>query len=442
MIKVSRPTTLFSRTARALALAFSIFALFSLAVLQYMLIQPQTRQAADNLAALLVLAAQVWVELPPNVRPDYEKELLNTHRLKVIRTEAAHPIDEDSHLYLNYLEQALEKRIKQPVPVHRHPDHENWLWVDFPMSNHVMRLGFHESHLKSNMLVILTTVIAIGVVISFLLSLLLVRRVAQPLEKIAEATRRIGKGDFSVEIPETGPREIAELAGKINLMEKQIQQLLENRTTLLAGISHDLRTPLARMRLELEMFPDSGDAKLIEGMQNDLTEMDNLIAQTLLLARGGNEKLQADVDINQLIQVITENYQKAGKDVRFASDSECIHSIKADALKRILINLIDNAVTYSDGLAVTVTCECNRSDILIKVIDQGPGIPPEKHKTVFQPFYRLEGSRSKATGGSGLGLAIVHQLCITNDWEIKIISPGKKGTTVQLRLPDTPHRQE
>ncbi|NNJ90234.1 MAG: HAMP domain-containing protein [Gammaproteobacteria bacterium] len=435
MINTFRVNTLYSRTALALALAFSIFALFSVAVLQTMLVQPQTRQAADDLAAFLVLAAQVWVELPPNVRADYERELLNTHNLKVLRSEAPQPVPEDSYLYLEYLEQALEKRIKQAVHVHRHPDHENWLWVDFPMSNHMLRIGFLESRLKSNLFATLTTVITTGIVIAFLLSLFLVWRVARPLGKMAEATRRIGKGDFSFELPETGPKEIAELAGKINLMVKQIQQLLENRTTLLAGISHDLRTPLARMRLELEMLDGENDEKRIAAIVDDLAEMDHLISQTLLLARGFNEEAIKETDINELVQTAIGNLHHVNTEIHFTPSGECIHPVRTNALKRVLINLIENAVNYSEGLPVSISCKSNPTATTITVSDKGPGIPPDEHKAVFQPFYRLESSRSKATGGSGLGLAIVRQLCDANGWNTEISARAHGGTTVQIQLP-------
>lgn len=435
MKNLFRANTLYSRTALALALAFSIFALFSVGVLQYMLVQPQTRQAADDLAAFLVLAAQVWVELPPNVRPDYEKELLRTHKLKIIRNEAPHPVNEDSYLYLEYLQQALEQRIRHPVPVHRHPDHENWLWVDFPMANHMLRIGFLESRLNSNLLATLTTVISTGIVIAFVLSLLLVWRVARPLGKIEEATRRIGKGNFGVEIPETGPEEISELARKINLMQKQIQQLLENRTTLLAGISHDLRTPLARMRLELEMLDGQHDEKRIAAIVDDLAEMDHLISQTLLLARGLKEEEIRQTDITELLQKIVSNLKRNHSEIHLTAAGNCVHAVRENALKRVLINLIENAVNYSDGLPVSVSCSRNASATIISVSDQGPGIPPDEHKAIFQPFYRLESSRSKATGGSGLGLAIVRQLCDANGWNTEISSPAHGGTTVQIQLP-------
>jgi two-component system osmolarity sensor histidine kinase EnvZ len=114
---------------------------------------------------------------------------------------------------------------------------------------------------------------------------------------------------------------------------------------------------------------------------------------------------------------------------------KCIHPVRVDALNRVLINLIENALNYSNGLPVNVSCSCNQNSILLEVSDQGPGIPADQHKAVFQPFYRLESSRSKATGGSGLGLAIVRQLCNANDWNTEIVSPAAGGTKVQIVLP-------
>jgi two-component system, OmpR family, osmolarity sensor histidine kinase EnvZ len=428
--------TLFARTALAQATAFIIFALFTFAVLHYMLVQPQSRQAADDLAALIVLSAQIWVELPPTVRPDFERELSDKHNLKVIRTEAPHPIRSTDYLYFEFLEESLKKRLGKQVPVHRHEVHSDRYWVDFPMGGHIMRIGFHESRLKNQMMHTLIAVISTGLLIAFALSLILVRRISRPLEKMAHATYLIGKGEFGDEIPETGPEEIAELAKTINLMEKRIQQLLENRTTLLAGISHDLRTPISRIKLQLEMLDGKHDEKRIAEIQNDLSEMDHLISQTLLLARGLNEDEKTETDINRIIHSVVNDLCRGNAKIEFTPSKKCIHFIRADALKRVLINLIENALTYSDGLPVSVTCKCNsQAGTTISVSDQGPGIPSTEHKAVFQPFYRLEGSRSKATGGSGLGLAIVRQLCDANGWNTEISSPVHGGTKVEIQLP-------
>lgn len=431
-----RPGTLLGRTVQALAAAFLLFGLLAAALLQFTLVEPHTRQAADDLAAFLTLVAKVWVELPPNARSDYEKELQQRHELRIISSEAPHPSKSNSHAYLNYLESSLSRRVGEPVHIHRHPDFTGWLWADFPIAGHVIRLGFKQQRLQNRLFVILPFLAALGVFLAFALSVLLVRRIARPLATMAEATHRIGSGDFSSTIPETGPREIADLAHKLNLMERQIGQLLENRTTLLAGISHDLRTPLARMRLELELLEADDNAELIEGLRNDITEMEKLIAQALLLARGLAGGDATETDINALLDDIVDGFRKTGNEISFRPTHGCVRTVNTDALRRVVGNLVENAVTYSEGLPVTLECVRGDGGTDIRVIDQGPGIPASQHQTVFQPFQRLENSRSRATGGSGLGLAIVHQLCRANGWSTQISSPPGGGTMFSVHLPD------
>jgi len=437
--RLIRPATLLGRTAQALALAFLLFGLIAAALLEFTLVRPNTRQAADDLAAFLVLTAQIWVELPPYTRPDYEREMLRRHDLKILQVEAPAPAEPDAHKYLDYLESALTTHLGQSVPIHEHPDHPGWLWADLPMGGRTMRLGFRESRLQNPTLLIMPLLVAIGLSIAFALSVLLVRRVTRPLAAMAEATYRIGEGDFSETLPETGPREIADLARKLNLMENQIRQLLENRTTLLAGISHDLRTPLSRMRLELEMLQGAENGELIDGLRNDIAEMEKLISQTLLLARGLSGETEVEVDVNALLDGIAEDFRKADGEVVFHPTHSCIRLVKADALRRVISNLVENAVIYSGGLPVTIECACNRSGTDIRVIDQGPGIPASEREAVFQPFHRLEDSRSRATGGSGLGLAIVHQLCRANGWSTRISSPAGGGTVFRVHLPAGGH---
>ena len=435
MSRLNRPETLLGRTSLALALAFLLFGLAATVLLEFTLVRPHTRQAADDLAAFLVLAAQIWVELPPYTRPDYEREMLRRHNVRIMQVEAPHRVQPDPHSYLQYLEAALYKHLDESIGIHGHVDQPGWLWADLPMGGRVIRLGFRETRLRNPTLLILPGLVLIGLSIAFALSVMLVRRITRPLATMAEATHRIGEGDFSSTIPETGPREIADLARKLNRMESQIHQLLDNRTTLLAGISHDLRTPLARMRLELEMLSGEHNEELLEGLCNDIAEMEKLISQTLLLAGGLGDAPEEEVDVNALLDGVATDFRKTGAEILFAPRRGCIRVLRADALRRVVNNLVENAVVYSDGLPVTLACIPGEDDIEIRVIDQGPGIPASEHQAVFQPFHRLEGSRSRATGGSGLGLAIVHQLCRANGWSTQISSPPGGGTEFRVHLP-------
>ncbi|MCG6966266.1 MAG: HAMP domain-containing histidine kinase [Chromatiaceae bacterium] len=435
MSRLIRPATLLGRTIQALALAFLLFGLLATALLEFTLVRPNTKQAADDLAAFLVLAAQIWVELPPYTRPDYEREMMDRHHLRILQAEAPYPAQAGVHSYLSYLESALADHLHQAIQIHQHPDYPGWLWADLPMGGRMLRLGFRESRLQNPTVLILPFLAVTGLFIAFALSVMLVRRVTRPLAAMAEATHRIGEGDFSATIPETGPREIADLARKLNLMENQIRELLENRTTLLAGISHDLRTPLARMHLELELLQGAQNGELVDGLRSDIAEMEKLISQTLLLAKGLGGEVEDEVDINALLDGIAADLRKSGGEIVFQPKHGCVRKVKTNALKRVVSNLVENAVVYSDGLPVKLECTCDGEGVEIRVIDQGPGIPASEHQAVFQPFHRLENSRSRATGGSGLGLAIVHQLCRANGWSTQIISPPGGGTVFRVHLP-------
>ena len=430
-----KPQTLFARSALALAVAFLLFAVVSVGVLQTALVQPHTKQAADDLAALIVLSAQIWVELPPHTRADYEREMLHRHELRILLAEPNEQDQAVSHAYLNYLEDALQRHLQQKVAIHSHPVYESWLWADFPMGGRIMRVGFKEQRLQNRALVILPALAALGLFAAFVLALLLVRRITRPLALMEEATHRIGKGDFSAPLPETGAVELANLARKLNLMESQIGELLNNRTTLLAGISHDLRTPLARMRLELELLQNEKDKAIADGLNKDIDEMDRLISQTLLLAKGLGSEAVSDTDVCELLNEIIDENTRPSIDIHPSFTGNCCAPIKAQALKRVVGNLLENAINYGGPGPVTLSYRSESDHFTITIADQGPGIPPSERDAIFQPFHRLETSRNKSTGGSGLGLAIVKQLCDVNQWRIGLVSTEGHGSEFTLTVP-------
>ena len=433
-----KPQTLFARSALALTSAFLLFAVVSVGLLQAVLVQPHTKQAADDLAALIVLSAQIWVELPPYTRADYEREMLRRHELKILLAEPNETDQAASHAYLGYLEDALKRHLQRAVAIHSHPAYEGWLWADFPMGGRVMRVGFKEDRLQNRALFILPAIAALGLFAAFVLALLLVRRITRPLALMEQATHRIGKGDFSSPLPETGPVELANLAHKLNLMENQIGELLNNRTTLLAGISHDLRTPLARMRLALELLQNDNDKAIADGLNKDIGEMERLISQTLLLAKGLGSEKPVDTDVCDLLNDIIKENSRPTNDIHKRFTGNCRAPVKAQALKRVVGNLLENAVNYAGTRPVTLTYRRDKDHLTIGVADQGPGIPPAEREAIFQPFHRLETSRSRATGGSGLGLAIVKQLCDANQWRIGLASTEGEGTKFTITVPLPP----
>lgn len=189
------------------------------------------------------------------------------------------------------------------------------------------------------------------------------------------------------------------------------------------------------MQIALELLEEDGNSPLMAGLKNDLTEMELLIQQALELVKGLDKHPPIETDLDQLLDKIVENYQRQ-QHVILREKYICgIHKIEADVLRRVLTNLLDNSFRYGNNKPVKLSCLKVNKNLIIRINDEGPGIPKDKIEAVFQPFYRLDHSRSKKTGGSGLGLAIVRQLCDVHGWKIQLF-PGKwKGMEACLIIP-------
>lgn len=295
-------------------------------------------------------------------------------------------------------------------------------------------VGFPASRIAVQPSLALLIILLAGALVTVMTSALLARWLIQPLIRLANATQRIGKGQRPSPLPETGPTELATLAREFNRMGEEVEALLANRTTLLAGISHDLRSPLARIRLALGMLTEKPDAQLLERVMRDVEAMNALIARCLEVGRDFAEKESADIDLCELLTDIAREHA-AGMEIRGRKGPNCRLRVKPLALRRILSNLVDNATRYGDGQAVDIEYDIADSLVEIRVLDRGPGIPETEREAVFQPFRRLDPSRSSRTGGSGLGLAIVRQIAQTNSWSVTLDSRPGGGTIARVQLP-------
>ncbi len=431
------PKTLFARTGLTIAIAMLIFLLFSGSVIFYYILQPVARQASEDLAALIMLSTQTWVELPPETRSDFEDELHSQHGLTLSHTNTPLTTPTIKSPFLHFLENALSLRQGADVFILHDPADSNWLWVDIPIADQSLRIGFTHSRIKARPPAAILALILGASIITLLTSLLLVRRLTHPLARLAKETSRFGRGERPDPLPEEGPEELALLARNFNHMTGQVQQLLSNRTTLLGGISHDLRTPIARLQLAMEFLNHEQDPKLLEGMQHDLAEMNHLITRTLELAKGMEDASQdiKEVDLVTLISDLIEAHKHQGGIVEWEKPPPCMLQTNPTALNRVLANLLENAKHYGEDKPIRIELDCGIDSITISLLDHGPGIPDDQFESVFQPFYRLESSRSQTTGGSGLGLAIVKQLCDIYGWKVQLQPRSGGGLIARLIIP-------
>ncbi|MBR1225564.1 MULTISPECIES: ATP-binding protein [unclassified Bradyrhizobium] len=254
----------------------------------------------------------------------------------------------------------------------------------------------------------LPTAFAVQLFALAFLTWIAVKLATQPLVRLERAANSLGSDLRGELLPEDGPKEVARAATAFNAMQRRIAGQAVERIQILAGIARRLQTPITRMRLRADFLGDS-DAK--ERLQGDLQEMQTLVKQGLALARGRDElsKQRCQTDLHALIDSLVCDYSDAGKSLRFSGERGVTILTHPQALRRIMINLIDNGLKFGEDVEVAIDAQ-RSNGITITVSDRGPGIPDEHLKSVFLPFYRVEASRNRETGGTGLGLAIAQQL--------------------------------
>ena len=267
-----------------------------------------------------------------------------------------------------------------------------------------------------------------------LAAFLFTRYLARPLRELDAAVERVGRGETPPPLPEHGPSEIATLNRGFNRMIANLRQLEQDRALLLAGVSHDLRTPLARLRLGLEM--GIHDAQMKEGMTEDIQEMDRIIGQFLDFARGDDTATLERTDPNAIVAASVDRYARSGKDVRFNAGTVPAILLRRTAFSRMLTNLVDNALAYG-APPVDVTTSVVADRFVLDVADRGPGIPQEEVARLKQPFTRASAARTSASGvaGAGLGLAIVDRVARLHGGTFDLLPREGGGTLARVTLP-------
>ncbi|CAG9168908.1 HAMP domain-containing sensor histidine kinase [Cupriavidus respiraculi] len=262
---------------------------------------------------------------------------------------------------------------------------------------------------------------------------LAVRLVTRPLKRLAQAAETLGPDLKAERLPEAGPTEVARAAAAFNAMQQRIAGYLTERVQILAAISHDLQTPITRMRLRLDLMDDS-DTR--EKLRSDLVAMEHLVREGVAYARTlhGSAETPLRVDADALLDSLMGDYQDAGQNVSLEGRIGGPIMTRPQALRRILTNLIDNGVKFGHEVTVAVAREPDNR-ITIAVRDRGPGIPEAELARVMEPFYRVENSRNRSTGGTGLGLSIAQQLANALGGTLALSNREGGGLEARLSLP-------
>ena len=299
---------------------------------------------------------------------------------------------------------------------------EDGTWVNF--QHGVPKESFDW---PGRLIIVLTVLLAS--VIS--LSLVGVRLLIHPLHALRQAAEGLGKDIRQSPLEEAGPIEVRATAKAFNTMQARLKSYIEDRSGILTAVSHDLKTPLTRIRLRSELMEDE---ELKTKIGKDLDDMEKMVGATLDFMRGTEIREPTQpLDLVALLESIQEDALEAGKSIKLGELSIAPYQGKPLALKRCIVNLVDNAVRY--GQEAMIATEDSGTAVIVKIFDKGPGIPEEAMKKVFDPFFRLESSRTQQTGGSGLGLGIARNIARAHGGDLILSNLNNGGLCATLTLP-------
>lgn len=257
------------------------------------------------------------------------------------------------------------------------------------------------------------------------------RYLARPLRQLNEAVASVGQGKSPPPLPESGPSEIVNLNRGFNQMLSNLRQIEQDRAVLLAGISHDLRTPLARLRLGIEV--GTSDDKARQGMVDDIEEMDRIISQFLDFARDGQESALEECDPGDIVATVVARHRRAGRDLSFTRGELPRVALRTTAFERLVSNLVDNALRHG-GAPVAITSRVEDRSIVLEVADRGPGVPSDQVDYLKRPFTRGDPARSGAAG-AGLGLAIVERIARLHRGRLELLPREGGGMIARVSIP-------
>lgn len=409
-----------------------------LAIFREAELEPRARQIAQMVASVANLTRAALLAARPANRIDLLAELSDSEGVRV------YPADSDDEIkpppptpMARYLEHELRERLGPETRLAFMLNGEPGLFVSFrifPGTAGDYWLALPRERLERRLPLQWLGWGAAVLLLSLAGAWLIVFRITRPLRVLEIAAHKVGAGETPPALPVRGPEEIVAVTVAFNRMSANLARLEEDRALLLAGISHDLRTPLTRLRMETEL--SVADAEARAGMEADIAEMDRTIGQFLDFARPQEAPTEA-ADLTCLLAEIAARYERRVTSADFSASAPLMLPVRPQALRRAIINLIENALRHAgSGTASPIELQLGRegNEIVIAVLDRGPGIPPAAAERLKQPFTRGESARTGAQG-AGLGLAIVERIVRAHGGRLELLARAGGGLAAEIRLP-------
>jgi two-component system osmolarity sensor histidine kinase EnvZ len=396
--------------------------------------EPRARQVARQIASVVNLTRAALITAQPSRRLELLDDLSQEEGIQVYSSERGERITPlPDQPFLRLVEREVRRQLGAGTRLAASRNGVRGAWVSFRIDGEEYWVYLPRSRLEGAdpLRWVGWGVLVLG--LALLGAYLIVARINRPLRELTGAAAEIGRGRTPPPIAEIGPSEIRTLAHAFNSMATDLKRLDEDRALLLAGVSHDLRTPLSRIRLGLEMLDGPGDAALKTGLVQDVADIDAAIGQFLDFARlAEGETAVPDGDLNAIVREVCERYERAGRTVTSRLEPLPPLALRPSAMQRLVANLLDNALRHG-GAEVEVATRVESGRAVIEVLDRGPGIPPGESERMLQPFTRLD--RARSTSGTGLGLAIVDRIARLHGGSVQLLARGGGGLRARVELP-------
>ena len=430
------PRTLLWRSVLLIALLLAIAHIAWLQIFRASEREPRARQVAQQIVSVVNLTRAALITAQPSKRLALLEELSVEEGIQVY---SGHPGERIVPLpdlpFLKLVEGEIKRLLGARTQLASSRDGIRGAWVSFLIDDDEYWVFMPRSRLERVDSLRWIGWGALVLALALLGAYLIVSLINRPLRELTRSADEIGRGKTPPPVAESGPSEIQTLSRAFNRMATDLKRLDEERALLLAGVSHDLRTPLSRIRLGLELLDDKGDAALKAGMVQDIGDIDAAINQFLDFARiSDGEAAVADGDLNAIVREACERYARFGKAVTTRLETLPPLRLRPLAAQRLVANLVENALHHGNGRVEVATAVQNGSAVL-EVLDRGPGIPPGEAERMLQPFTRLDTARSSS--GTGLGLAIVDRIARLHGGSVQLLPRDGGGLRVRVELPLT-----
>jgi two-component system osmolarity sensor histidine kinase EnvZ len=428
------PKTLLARVMLLIAILLAVGQVASLQIFEYFEREPRAEATALQAVTVVNYTRASLIASQENLRLALLSEITGKEGVRIYYAdfmEDIEPLPPDP--FINMVAEKIRERLGVETIITVNHYGVEGLWVSFNIGQDDFWVVIPRMHVERPFPWQWLGWGALVLVLSLAGGYLIAARINRPLNLLVKAADQLRKGEIPEKLPADSMTELTEVSSTFNKMAESLAELDAERTLILAGVSHDIRTPLARLRLAVEMLPEESNGSLKHGMIADIADMDNIIHQFLDFVKGVEGEPTQMVDINALLKNVHDRQSRAGRDVVVQYAPTYFVAVRPLAMQRLLDNLVNNAYLYGKD-QVRVASKIMADHVVISVFDNGPGIPESHLEKLLKPFERLDKARTNA-GGSGLGLAIADRIAKLHHGSLKLVNRPEGGLEARLTLP-------